>query len=147
MTTAQTGTSLRVSRVIRADPETVFRAWTEPGQLSRWSAPEGVDVDCAEVDLVVGGRYRIRMKNPEGQEFNAVGVYQRIDRPHLLSYTWQWEEQEHNVGETLVTVQFYDRGGATEVVLVHERFPTAEDMAKHEQGWSSCVNRLEVMFA
>jgi uncharacterized protein YndB with AHSA1/START domain len=40
----ETGTSLRVSRIINADRETVFRAWTEPDQLKpgtgcAWSRP------------------------------------------------------------------------------------------------------------
>jgi uncharacterized protein YndB with AHSA1/START domain len=37
-------------------------------------------------------------------------------------YTWAWEEKPAE-GETLVTVEFHDRGGRTEVVLIHERFP------------------------
>ena len=71
----ETVAALQVSRVIPADPDTVFRAWTEPEQLRQWSAPEGVDVAVAEVDLQVGGRYHIRMRNAEGKEFNVVGVY------------------------------------------------------------------------
>ena len=40
----ETGTSLRVSRIIKAAPETVFLAWTEPDQMGQWSAPEGMDI-------------------------------------------------------------------------------------------------------
>jgi uncharacterized protein YndB with AHSA1/START domain len=81
----QTGISLKLSRVIKADPETVFQAWTEPEQLKRWSAPEGMTVPLAEMDLTVGGRYHIRMRNDEGKEFNAFGVYREIDPPKRLS--------------------------------------------------------------
>ncbi len=142
----QTGQSLKLTRVIRADPETVFRAWTEPEQLKRWSAPEGVEPADVEVDLTVGGRYRIRMRDPEGKEFNALGVYREIERPSRLVYTWQWEEKENDVGETLVTVEFHDLGGSTEVVLTHEQFPDTKAKDDHEQGWGSCLNRLEKLF-
>jgi hypothetical protein len=45
-----------------------------------------------------------------------------------------------------VTVEFFDRGDATEVVLTHELFPDAELAAKHNEGWTSCLNRLEGLF-
>jgi uncharacterized protein YndB with AHSA1/START domain len=142
-----TSTSLRISRVVQADRETVFRAWTEADQLKQWAAPEGVSVAAAAVDLTVGGRYHIHMQSPEGKDHNAVGVYREIDRPARLCYTWQWEEAEHDVGETLVTVEFNDLGGSTEIVLTHELFPTAEARGDHEQGWTSCLNRIEALFA
>lgn len=140
-------TSLRVSRIIDADVDSVFRAWTEPGQLKRWSCPEGATVADVRVDLRVGGRYRIRMRGSEGQVHTAIGIYREITRPRRLVYTWEWEEEEHAVGETLVTVEFKDLDGATEVVLTHERFPSAEAKSGHEQGWTSCFNRLERLFA
>lgn len=142
----KTDTSLRVSRVIKADAETVFRAWTEAEQLKQWSCPEGLTVADAQVDLSVGGRYRIRMENPEGKVHTAIGVYRQIEPPRRLVYTWDWEEEESRVGETLVTVEFNDLGDSTEVVLRHELFPSAEAKAAHEQGWTSCLNRLEKLF-
>ncbi len=142
----QTGISLKLSRVIKADPDTVFQAWTEPEQDKQWSAPEGMTVALAELDLTVGGRHHIRMKNEEGKEFNAVGVYREIDRPKRLSYTWQWQEKEHDAGETLITVEFNDLGGSTEVIMTHDLFPSVEAKEGHEQGWASCLNRLERMF-
>jgi len=145
--TTETSTSLRLSRMIKADPDAVFRAWTDPAQLKQWSSPEGAEVAEAQVDLVVGGRYRLRMKNPEGVFHTAVGVYREIDRPHRLRYTWQWEEKENDVGETLVTVDFTEAAGATEVTITHELFPNGEAKEAHEQGWGSCLNRLERVFA
>jgi uncharacterized protein YndB with AHSA1/START domain len=143
-----TGTSLRVTRGIKADPVTVFDAWTQADQLKRWSCPEGMTVGDAEVDLRVGGRYRIVMKNDEGSTHTAYGVYREIERPRRLVYTWSWEEDEdRGIGETLVTVEFTDLGGSTEVALTHELFPDAEAKASHEKGWTSCLNRLERMFS
>lgn len=140
-----TSTSLRLSRVINAKPETVFRAWTEPEQLKQWSCPEEMGVADAQVDLKVGGAYRIRMKSAEGSTYTAFGVYREVEAPQRLVYTWEWEEEEHRVGETVVTVEFNDLGESTEVVLTHELFPSAEAKAGHEEGWTSCLNRLERM--
>lgn len=142
----KTGTSLRLSRVIKADPERVFRAWTDPTDLKRWSCPEGdYSVADVKVDLAVGGKYRIQMKTPDGNSVAAHGVYKEIERPRKLVYTWDWEHE--SIGETRVTVEFNDLGGSTEVVLTHERFPNAEAKTGHEEGWTGCLNRLERVFA
>jgi uncharacterized protein YndB with AHSA1/START domain len=50
------------------------------------------------------------------------------------------------LGETLVTVEFNDLGGSTEVVINHERFPNVEAKQGHEDGWNSCLNKLELVF-
>ena len=86
------------------------------------------------------------MRNAEGQTHTAVGTYREISPPTRLVYTWDWVEEEYQVGETLVTVEFKDLGGSTEVVLRHERFPAAEATAAHEEGWTSCLTRLEDVF-
>ena len=144
--TTTTATSLRLTRLIQADPATVFEAWTDPKQLNLWSAPEPMDVE-AEVDLRVGGRYRILMKGSDGGVFTAVGEYREIDKPNRLSYTWKWEEPGNDYYDTLVTVEFHDRDGETEVILIHELFPDAEIAGKHTEGWTSCLNRLQGVFA
>lgn len=141
-----TEASLQVSRLINADPATVFRAWTEPHHLAEWSCPESATVADIQVDLVLGGQYRIRMQSADGTTHTAVGRYREITRPRRLAYTWDWEEQDSRVGETLVTVEFTDLGGTTEVVLTHEFFPSTQAKTSHEQGWTSCLNRLEQMF-
>jgi uncharacterized protein YndB with AHSA1/START domain len=145
--TTRTDTALTLTRVIRAAPERVFQAWTRPDELKRWSCPEGLSVADTAVDLRVGGSYRIRMRDPEGALHTAVGTYREIDPPRRLVYTWEWVEETHKVGETLVTVEFKDLGGSTEVILTHERFPAAEATQAHEDGWISCLDRLEQVFA
>ncbi len=138
--------ALRLPRVIAADPETVFAAWTKPEHMTRWSAPEGMDIPSVEVDLCVGGHFRLTMRNAEGQEFTGVGEYREIDPPRRVVYTWDWEQGEYEVGETLITVDFNAVDGGTEVVMRHELLPTEKAAADHTQGWTSCLNRLENMF-
>ncbi len=147
----QAVTSLRLTRVVKADPARVFRAWTDPEQLVEWACPEGLSVEKAEVDLRVGGRYRIVMRAPDGAVHTAAGVYREIERPGRLVYTWTWEgtvDEGMRIGETVVTVEFRGRGdGTSDVVLMHEGFPGAEARDNHEAGWTSCVNRLETLLA
>ena len=81
---------LRVSRTIRADPDTLFQVWTDPQKLMHWWRQEGEGwaFAGASVDLRVGGRYRLSMTAPDGKTHVAVGVYREIERPLRLLFTW-----------------------------------------------------------
>jgi uncharacterized protein YndB with AHSA1/START domain len=140
----ETTNSLRISRTIRADRQSVWDAWTRPEHVKRWSCPVPGGVRAFETDFRVGGAYMLAME-VEGKPHTAIGQYREIEAPRRLVYTWDWKEQ--SIGETLVTVEFEERDGATEVTLTHEGFPTAEARDNHDQGWMGCVQNLETLFA
>jgi len=145
MTTA-TSTSVRVAQRIRATPERLFRAWTDPKELASWWRMEGDGwaFAGASLDVRVGGRFRLGMTGPDGKAHVAVGEYQEVERPTRLAFTWEWEDLESRVGDTLVTVKLNDvGGGVTEVVITHERFGDATRAAGHETGWSQLLRLLD----
>ena len=77
--------SLLVQRTVAAPPESVFRAWTEVEPLKRWWGPAGITCTDAEVDLRVGGRYRLANKDEDGAVLWITGLFEAIERPHRLS--------------------------------------------------------------
>ena len=141
-------TVLEIRRTFHASCERVFHAWTDPGQLKRWFAvEEGFTTPIAEVDLQVGGRYRLGMQPPGDNPILIVGgVYQEILIPKKLVFTWRWETPNEDEPETLVTVQFIDRGDLTEVILNHELFSDEMVRDKHGEGWVGCMDNLERFF-
>jgi len=68
------------------------------------------------------------------------GVFLDVRVPDRLVYTWAWEGDD--AGETLVTVEFRDRGPQTEVAVRHERFVDRHARDEHAQGWNDCLDRL-----
>ncbi len=133
--------ALRVERHFRAPPERVFRAWTAAEELRRWSDPDPRDAE-AEVDLRVGGRYRIAMARADGTVHRVTGVYREIDPPRRLVYTWRWESMPGSP-ETVVTVDFRARpDGGTDLVLVHEGLPSDDARARHAHGWGASIDKL-----
>jgi uncharacterized protein YndB with AHSA1/START domain len=94
----------------------------------------------AQVDLRVGGRYRIVMRGPDGDDKIVGGVYRVIERPSRLVYTWKWEESA--MADSVVTIEFHERGKATEVVLRHEGLSDPESRGRHEHGWKACLDNL-----
>lgn len=141
-------TTLTITRTFNAKREAVFKAWTDPQALTRWFAPsDDFATPVVEVDLRVGGRYRIQMKAPDGGPHTVHGTYREVTPPARLVFTWAWAEgscggEMPPEQETLVTVEFHDRGGATELVLTHENFPTVKVRDSHQEGWNGCLNRL-----
>jgi len=143
--TFDSASMLQLRRVYRASRERVFRAWTEPELLKKWFAvSEGFTTPIAEVDLQVGGKYRLGMQ-PPGDDIVLVvgGVYQQILFTEKLVFTWRWESPNPDEPETLVTVDFYEQNGATEVILKHELFNDIPSRDKHAEGWVGCFNQLE----
>jgi uncharacterized protein YndB with AHSA1/START domain len=144
---AANGLSLLVSRVIKANRDDVFRAWTEAEQIERWFGPEGTRITLAEVDASEGGQYRIRIESPDGESHTASGEYREVQPSKRLVFTWNWEEPEFRLeDETLVTVEFDEHEDGTEVRLSHELLPDAEAKKTHEEGWTSTLSCLEGAF-
>jgi uncharacterized protein YndB with AHSA1/START domain len=133
--------TLVVRRVIRATPEKLFAAWTEPAHLVHWWGPDGVACPTAEVDLRPGGGYRIANRFPDGNIVWSAGVFEVVERPTRLIYTWQVETLAKTVER--VTVSFVRQQDSTEVVVTHERIADAAARTGHENGWNGCLNSLE----
>ena len=134
-----------VQRAFAAPREQVFDAWTDPKALLAWfrPAPEWLTTSV-DVDLRKGGRYRISMRAPDGQVTNISGTYREIDPPKKLAFTWIREGVDE--GETLVTVEFRERSGVTEVTLRHASFADKAVRDRHERRWQGSLQNLAVLF-
>ncbi len=132
--------ALVVRRRIQAPPEKLFAAWTEPAQMLLWWGPEGVVCADAQVDLRPGGGYRIANRMPDGSLLWIYGIFEVIEAPARLIYSWQLEGR---AGPTeRVTVEFVRQGDATDVVVTHEQIADAAARAGHERGWYGCLDGL-----
>ncbi len=132
--------TLVVRRKISAAPERLFDAWTRPEELQKWWGPRGVICVAAQVDLRVGGLYRIANQFPDGKVIWITGEFEIIERPSRLAYTWKLESQAGPVERVMVT--FKGSGTNTEVVVRHERIAEVLVRERHEQGWRACLSGL-----
>ena len=130
---------LEVRRVIRADREAVFDAWVDEDVIRQWWSPENYDPGPVTTDVREGGSFELGLQPPEGDGFSATGTYRTVDRPARLEFTWTWSNAPL---ETVVTVEFNEVEGGTEVVLTHTGFPNAEARDQHREGWEACLERM-----
>ena len=131
---------LSITQTFSATASRLFACFTQPELLNQWHAPSELMTIESEVNLTVGGNYRISMTDPEGKTHTAVGVFKDIDEPSKLVYSWSWEDSEDP--DTMVTVEFKQVGQQTEVTLTHINFPNNEAASHHSQGWSGIYARL-----
>ena len=137
--------TLEVRRTIRAPRQRVFDAWTKAEELKKWHAPGPLTVSLAEIDLREGGRYRIHMREPDGKEHKVSGMYREIDPPKKIVYTWGWDG-DHPVKDSIVTIEFFERGDATEVVLTHSGIAHDGERKSHTEGWTAILEKLAAHF-
>jgi glutathione S-transferase len=138
--------TLEVRRTIRAPRQRVFDAWTKTEELKAWHAPGPLTVSLAEIDLRPGGKYRIHMREPGGKEHKVSGVYREIDPPRKIVYSWGWDG-DHPVKDSTVTLEFFERGDTTEVVLTHSGITHDGERKDHTEGWTSIMDKLEARYS
>ena len=141
----QSPQKVTVTRLINAPQARVYKAWTDPEDMKKWTGPGDRTLGFFECDYRVGGRYRLGMSGPDGSSIAASGTYRVIEPPKKLVYTWKWESQAPGDPESLVTVLFNARGKETEVVVIHEGLK-ADAQKDHEEGWGGSLDKLQSLF-
>lgn len=76
--------SLILRRTLRATPARVFDAWTRAEQIAQWWDPAGAPLAACEIDLRIGGRFRLLNAGAGQHPFE--GRYTAIDRPSRLAF-------------------------------------------------------------
>jgi uncharacterized protein YndB with AHSA1/START domain len=134
--------SLTLTRRYRVAPEKVWRAWTDPEAVKKWWGPGNEPVSLAELDVRVGGRFRVVFGGSDGKAHDSQGVYQEVIPNRKLVFTWTWANSTPE-RESLVTVTLRPAAGGTELVFRHEQFFDEAVRDAHEQGWSGAFAKLE----
>ncbi|MBO0826922.1 MAG: SRPBCC domain-containing protein [Streptosporangiales bacterium] len=140
----QDPTAIRIERTYAAPVEEVFAAWTSPELLRRWYPP-GADWDTpvAEVDLRVGGRLRLVMRGPDGEQAGGGGEYREVTPPTRLVFTWSWDRSEIATGVQLVEVDFTGHpDGTTTVVMTNRGLADERTRESHRDGWQGSFDNL-----
>ncbi len=138
-------TTLRIERLIDAPIEAVFRAWTTREAMEHWyrDRPDDV-VRVVELNVCVGGGYRVEF-GPAGEApYVETGTYLDIDAPRRLVMSERLEGPNGpQWADTTVTVVLEEEDGKTRLMLIHENFPTIRHRDGAAGGWPGFLDRLE----
>ena len=154
-------------RRFRAPRALVYAAWTDAAQLAKWFGPETATSTVRELDLQVGGTWRIVMDMPDGVMYPLSGVYAEVVPGERLVFTMDTSEHPDawhvmldslrdtptgaRAGGIVTTVTLADADTET-VMTVSQRFDEASDRDAHyhmgsPRGWGESFDRLERLLA
>ena len=155
--TATPAKQLVIERTFKASPERVFNAFTNPEKLTQWWWPKGFSCPAAEVDLRVGGTYKLAMQwlgaVPGNDQFahHMGGEYFEIDRPHRLVMSGRAvNDEQGELFATLIEVTLEEGDGGTALTMCQSYFepmPPAEALRGADQGWNEQLDKLEQLLA
>lgn len=135
--------SLTLRRRIKARPEDIYAAWTDPQKIVRWWGPAGAEPLHAQTDACIGGRFRVTFRTPDGEEHDVSGIYREVVPNEKLVFTWEWRTMPER--QSLVTIALKNMGDETQLTLIHEQFFDEPARDRHEYGWTGALDKLEAL--
>ncbi len=147
MTEAAHAHSITVRRLIPANQECVFNAFRDPKLLPQWFTPHAdISVEVLAFAFSLQGGFRLRYSMPDGTHPIVAGMYEIIEKPHRIVFSWVWEEPDiHANISTRVVVQLVKKNERTEVIINHEQLPSQDACSRYEKGWAGMLNQLQNM--
>lgn len=124
-----TDTSLTVRRTFDAPRERVWKAWTDPEQVTQWWGPNGFTTTVHEMDVRPGGVWRFIMRGPDGTDYPNEIVYDEIVEPERLVYT-HGSNEENGLEQFQVTVTFVEQEGSKTELTMQQLYKSAADREK-----------------
>jgi uncharacterized protein YndB with AHSA1/START domain len=139
------GNRLQITRVFDAPRNLVFGWWMQAERLQQWFGCKEATRCEIEMDFRVGGSFTQKMQiaaNGGTCEFSFSGTYDEIVEPEKIVY-------HANFGHaiTRVTVEFFEQGKGTKVVLTHEGYPDEVFSKTVSQGTAESLDQLDSLMA
>jgi uncharacterized protein YndB with AHSA1/START domain len=139
------GNRLEMTRVFDAPRDLVFRFWTTAEKLQQWSScKEAIGCQVA-MDFRVGGSFTQNMQlrvNGEMCEYSMTGTYDEIVEPERIVY-----QANFGFATIRVTVEFFEQGKGTRVVVTHEGCPDEFFGQNVSRGTSESFEKLDPLLA
>ena len=134
--------TVRLHRVLRAPPERVYRAFLDADAMAKWLPPHGFTGKVHELDVRVGGGYRMSFTNfGTGKSHAFGGKYVELTPSERIRYTDRFEDP-NLPGQMQVTVSLRKVLCGTELTIVQEGLPAAIPMEFCYAGWQESLALL-----
>jgi uncharacterized protein YndB with AHSA1/START domain len=134
--------SVSLHRILKASPEKVFRAFTEPNAMAAWLPPYGFVCTVHEMNVKVGGSFKMSFQNfSTGNSHSFGGKYVEIKPAEFLKYTDRFDDP-NLPGEITTTVWLTKLPFGTDVKIKQEGIPSAIPVEMCYFGWQESLDKL-----
>jgi uncharacterized protein YndB with AHSA1/START domain len=139
-----TGT-VRLHRVLRTQPERVYRAFLEADAMAKWLPPHGFTCKVHHMDAKVGGTFKMSFTNfSTGHGHSFGGVYRELVPFEKLVYTDKFDDP-NLPGEMLVTITLKPVLCGTELHVTQEGIPEVIPVEMCYLGWQESLAQLAAL--
>ena len=135
---------LVIERTFDAPRALVWKAFTQTKHIAQWMGPRDYPSKFHDADVRPGGKWRGTLRAVDGsRELGQGGEYQEVKEPERLAFTFYWDQDDGSRGpETLIEIDFTERGGKTLMTFRQGVFNTTQNRDGHNRGWNSSFDRL-----
>jgi uncharacterized protein YndB with AHSA1/START domain len=140
---------IRFSRFLKATPERVYRAWTDPEQLALWLGPRYLTMTECEMDLRVGGSWRFVHRAPDGTEHGFHGVFTELEPPRRIARTFVYDPWPEASCEEWIELEAVEGGTMLRGESRHASVETRDQHVESgmEGGMTESMQRLDELLA
>jgi len=153
MTDAHGTAGTRNSKCIKATPEALYRAFTDPAALAVWLAPGDMTGEVHSFDYRVGGGYQMSLYYPSSEKTFRGKTKDREDRytarfveltpPRRIVETITFDSVDPAFsGEMKMEVTFEAEDSGTTVSIVFKNIPSGIRPEDNEAGTRSTLEKL-----
>jgi uncharacterized protein YndB with AHSA1/START domain len=136
-----TGT-IRLHRVLRANPERVYRAFLDADAMAKWLPPYGYTCKVHHMDAKVGGTYRMTFTNFSAGRGHAFGgEYRELVPFEKICYADRFDDP-NLPGEMQATVTLKRVSCGTELNVLQEGVPETIPVEMCYIGWQESLAQL-----
>ncbi|MDP4213729.1 MAG: SRPBCC family protein [Bacteroidota bacterium] len=143
----------RASRVIRASPETIYRAFLQPEAIASWRPPEGMKCQIFEFNPRMGGsflmsfgytdtRHAVRGKTSEHADVFKGRFLELTPNQRIVELIEFESDDPAFAGPMTIITNLVPVPGGTEVEFVAENVPAGIQPADHDKGMQSTLKNL-----
>lgn len=134
--------SVSLHRVIKASPEKVFRAFSDPIAYSTWLPPYGFVCTVQQMDFREGGKYKMTFINfSTGNGHSFGGEFLEIKPNEYIRYSDRFDDP-NMPGEITTTVWLNRVSVGTELKVLQEGIPEAIPTEMCYLGWQESLEKL-----
>ena len=135
--------TVTLHRVIKATPEKVYRAFTEPNALASWMPPYGFLGFVHAMDVRVGGYYKMSFTNfTTGKSDSFGGEYLEIIANERLKYSDEFDDP-NLPGQMITTIELRKVLCGTELFVTQQGIPDAIPVEMCYLGWQESLDKLK----
>ena len=134
--------NVSLHRVLKTTPEKVYRAFTESNALASWLPPYGFLCTVQEMNVQVGGTYKMSFHNfSTGNGHSFGGKYVEIKPNEFLKYTDKFDDP-NLPGEMTTSVSLKKVSAGTEIKILQEGIPSVIPVEMCYLGWQESLEKL-----